>query len=128
MTLAEWFPLPLQGKEERQHLYQWICGEEIYVEAKFSSERGKHNNTLKGRDLQQFWIPQIVQYLDRARLFLEQAQDTEGEGRRALELRAQQAMAKAMMTSKGLVESSIRVYGLLPTPGVPSGEIREDHH
>lgn len=38
-------------------------------------------------------------------------------------MRGQQALAKAMMTAKGCVESSIRVFGPLPKPGMSSGYV-----
>ncbi len=127
-TDPDWIALPLQGKPERRHLYEWVTLEEVYVEKKFGSQRGSHDETLMLTDLSAFWTRQIVQYLDRAELFLggyhRSCLDKE-EPDTKLKLAAQQAMAKCMMTSKGLVESSIRVFGPLPLPGVPSGEIKE---
>lgn len=114
--------LPLQGREERRILYDWMTVEEKYVAAKFDSQRHVHDATL--HDLDAFWIPQIVQYLDRAKVFLESSAGHKDANRRHLELLAQQALAKGMMTFKGLVEASIRVYGPLPEPGVPSGEVK----
>ena len=121
----ETFPLPTQGRSERVHLYQWIAGEEGYVHGKFNDQRDGHDQTLKDYDLEAFWIRQVVQYYDRAAAFLKAAKESEGADRRHLEQRAQQAMAKAMMTAKGMVESSIRVYGPMPKPGVSSGEVEE---
>lgn len=120
--------LPLQGRKERMHLYDWVYAEEEYVAGKFDDQRNGHDDTLKVYDLDAFWKRQVVQYLDRAKLYLEGAAiETNETRKRVLELWAQQAMAKCMMTAKGMVESSIRVYGPLPKPGVPSGEI-EPHH
>ena len=115
--------LPLQGRPERQHLYEWVAVEEEYVAAKFDAERGKHDEYLRTYDFD-FWERQIIQYLDRARLFLYEAGEAPLGQRRALELRAQQALAKGMMTLKGCVEATIRVYGPLPAPGEPSGEVK----
>lgn len=117
------FCLPTQGREERLHLYRWIEGEEKYVAGKFDDQRDRHDESMRSCDLEDFWIRQVVQYYDRARTFLGVASNLEGEERRILEMKAQQAMAKAMMTAKGMVESSIRVFGALPKPGVTSGEI-----
>lgn len=118
------FALPLQGRRERQHLYEWVTLEEEYVAGKFDDERDGHDAALARYDFHDFWYRQIVQYLDRATVFLHGASNaTDDTKRRHLEMRAQQALAKAMMTAKGCVESSIRVYGPLPTPGVPSGEV-----
>lgn len=100
-------------------------GEEEYVAAKFDAERGRHDESLARHDLDEFWFGQITQYLGRARAFLQGAAEAAPDSweQRALELRAQQALAKGMMTFKGCVEASIRTYGPLPKPGVPSGEI-----
>lgn len=120
------FPLPLQGRPERLHLYRWVKAEEEYVAGKFDDQRNGHDETLAAHDLEAFWNRQIIQYLDRARLFLQGARESSNEDEcRALEMRAQQAMAKCFMTAKGLVESSIRVYGDLPKPGLSSGNVEE---
>lgn len=116
--------LPTQGKPEREHLYLWIWEEEKYVHGKFDDQRQGHDDSLRTYDLSVFWERQVTQYLDRAKMFLEGAREARSEDRRHLEQRAQQAMAKGMMTHKGLVESSIRVFGSLPQPGLPSGEVR----
>lgn len=126
--VPETVALPTQGKPERAHLYDWIVAEEVYVHDKFKDERAKHDESWsKGFGV--FWFGQIVQYYDRANVFFEQAtafrQDGEIEAARHMELKGQQALAKAMMTAKGCVESSIRTFGNMPTPGVPSGEISE---
>ena len=128
--VAETCSVPLQGKPERRHLYEWVEGEEEYVEEKFGDQRGAHDAGLVAHDLNRFWLPQVMQYLDRAGVFLNAAHECHSGSseQRAFELRAQQALAKGMMTFKGLVESSIRVYGGLPEPGVPSGEIRVEEH
>lgn len=119
--------LPLQGKTERRHLYEWVTEEEEYVAGKFDGQRDGHDETLKNYDIEEFWVRQIVQYLDRARHALQLAGDLKSEGEsikaRTMEMKAQQAMAKCMMTAKALVESSIRVYGPLPKPAESSGYV-----
>jgi hypothetical protein len=91
-----------------------------------------------------FWFRQITQYYDRARIAFEGAIDlhkaaSEIESMtdtnsylkarrlkaqaRQLEMKGQQALAKAMMTAKGAAESSIRVFGPMPKPGVSSGNV-----
>lgn len=126
--MSDQFALPLQGRAERRHLYEWIAAEEAYVADKFDDQRNGHDDTLAAYDLISFWIGQITQYLDRANAFLDAAKGArladDSHSARHLEQRAQQAMAKCMMTAKGLVESSIRVYGELPAPGVSSGEVK----
>ncbi len=58
-----------------------------------------------------FWLRQILQYVDRARIF---GLDNP---------RGRQAMAKCYMTMCGFLESMVRVYGPLPKPGLSSGYI-----
>lgn len=124
----EYSALPTQGRAERAHLYEWMKREEEYVAAKFDDQRLGHDESLRNDGLEDFWERQILQYMDRAKLFLAEAalQRAHGgtAGARELELRAQQALAKGMMTWKGLMECSIRVYGPLPAPGVPSGDVK----
>lgn len=132
-TEVESVPLPTQGRLERQHLYEWIVGEESYVAGKFDDQRDGHDDSMRKHGMSQdgegFWFRQIVQYYDRARLFLDQAKSLHQEGQheaaRNLEMRGQQALAKAFMTAKGCVESSIRVFGPLPKPGLSSGYVEE---
>lgn len=126
--------LPLQGREERRHLYAWIAGEEGYVAGKFDTQRRDHDESmdLHGMDDDAWWPRQILQYVDRARIFFEGARelrstaDARGDSApraREMELRGQQALAKGFLTFKGCVESSVRVFGKLPKPGLSSGYI-----
>lgn len=122
--------LPIQGKEERAHLYHWIMGEESYVEEKFGDQRGQHDIEMRQDNLAPdgWWYNQIVQYFGRAQVFLDTAGDLfmqdDHESARAVAQRGTQALAKAFLTAKGMVESAIRVYGPLPAPGVSSGNIK----
>lgn len=123
--------LPTNGKAERAHLYFWITEEEIYVNGKF--ERGAFSLDLNDEGMQdpnlEWWERQIMQYMDRARIALKAAQVFREGGdedkARFMEMKAQQALAKLMMTSKGCVEASIRAFGNMPMPGVESGDVRE---
>lgn len=118
------YALPLQDKPERKHLYGWIDLEEDYVTDKFDDQRDGHDESIIAHDIDEFWSRQIIQYIDRARAFLHGAEHADSsEAKRELEMRAQQAMAKCMMTAKGCVESMIRVYGPMPKPGVSSGTV-----
>lgn len=107
--------------------------EEDYVEGKFVDERSDHDLTLrKFYDIDIFWTRQVIQYYDRARMFLQgalelrMASDPESqEQAHKLEKMAQQAVVKAMMTAKGFSESMIRVFGDMPKPGLSSGNIEE---
>lgn len=125
MTISEEFSLPIQGRPEREHLYKWIAGEEEYVAGKFDDQRDGHDESMASGDLEAFWFRQVTQYLSRATAFINASKNVTGPDKRHLEMKAQQAMAKAMMTAKGMCESSIRVYGPMPKPGVTSGEIEE---
>ena len=148
-TEIQSFSLPTQSRAERLHLYQWIAEEENYVAGKFDDQRDGHDESLisEGMNDEGFWFRQIVQYLDRARIAFQAAHEfrniaeqysksvTSEEHRaksnrysemaRMQEMKGQQALAKAMMTTKGCVESSIRVFGPLPKPGLSSGNVEE---
>lgn len=121
--MLDHFPLPLQGRPERRHLYHWLKLEEEYVANKFDDQRNEHDKRMAERDLASFWARQIVQYLDRADAFFKESATSVGIDQRRLEMLGQQALAKGFMTFKGCVESSIRVFGPMPKPGFSSGEI-----
>lgn len=116
---------------EREHLHEWEELESGYVEDKFFTDdkiETAHDDTLRRYDLNEFWLNQVTQYYGRAQTFLSAIKsnpDISEKDKRDLERRAQQALAKAYMTARDLVASSIRVYGALPAPGVPSGEISQ---
>lgn len=152
VTETRFVALPTQGRAEREHLYDWITGEEQYVAGKFDDQRQGHDDDLRDSHLERtgFWFRQITQYYDRARIAFQaaaecradaesydesfeqsgnpaeedQAQDLRRDAR-MLEMKGQQALAKAFMTAKGCVESSIRVFGPLPKPGLSSGYVEE---
>jgi hypothetical protein len=91
-----------------------VAEEVRYASAKFQGQRAGHDEEMRqGLDEEGFWLRQIFQYVDRAKLF---GLDT---------LQGRQAMAKCYMTLSGFLESMVRVHGNLPAPGVTSGEIRE---
>lgn len=123
-------PMPFHGKPERRHVYNWMRLEEGYVTTKFEKPgqpRDDDKGGLPEYDLEMFWERQIVQYLDRAKDALASARRLRAiedhESARHLEMKAQQALIKCLMTVKGCVESTIRVYGPLPKPGVSSGNV-----
>lgn len=146
-TVLDNVALPTQGRAERAHLYGWISEEERYVADKFDDQRSGHDDSLKNEGMNEegFWFRQIVQYLDRARIAFQAAHEFRQEAERlsmtdesqhghrrkyeqmtrVQEMKAQQALAKAMMTAKGCVESSIRVFGPLPKPGLSSGNVED---
>lgn len=105
----------MNRQQSRRHVFVWMQRETVYASNKFKGQRDSHDESLRKEQISDdaWWYRQIHQYIDRARL---QGLDTP-QGR--------QQLAKALMTMRGCVESSVRVFGPLPEPGVPSGEIRE---
>jgi len=124
--MIDHFPLPIQGRPERRHLYLWVKNEEEYAHGKFNNQRQGHDDSFRTDGMGGFWTRQIVQYLDRANDWLTEAAGLRSIGKeedaRILEMKAQQAICKALMTTKGCAESSIRVFGPLPRPGMSSTE------
>lgn len=95
---------------------KWFEGESKYQDAKFPF-RTKHDLWMaeEGFSKGSRWRDDIHMYLHRASILgLENP-----NGR--------QALAKAAMVVIAAVESAERVFGPLPEPGHPSGEIREWH-
>lgn len=127
---------PKNGRPERDYWHEWGHAEEKYVVEKFGlggSEgiRNDHDESFfDANDSMIFWGPQVTQYLDRARMYLDgynvvrRHADRQRDAQR-LKLLGMQALAKAATTAHDMVESAIRVHGELPEPGQPSGEISE---
>ena len=110
--------------EEASKVLSWMVLEDVYAHNKFKGQRAEQDELLK-EGVNSFWSRQIVQYLDRARLFLDAADGATEPAKTILEKKGQQAILKCMMTAKGMAESCVRVYGNPPAPGVPTGEIGE---
>jgi hypothetical protein len=102
----------MQGKSPATLAFDWLAGERAYQVWKFGTELDDEH-TLEGLADTGWWWRQLSSYFHRARVL---GLDNP-TGR--------QALAKFVATGCGLVESVIRVYGPLPRPGVPSGEIGE---
>lgn len=116
--------LPLYGMHERIHLYKWMVLEEAYVAEKYGHLRDHQDEMMKTSF--GWWIDYVFRYLSAANTFWQASLEaTDPEMERGLQLRAQQAMAKAAMTAKDLVASSIRTFGNLPAPATSSGNIEE---
>lgn len=106
----------MSQSRERLHVRQWVRREREYADAKFDDQRIGHDEEMRQYGIEEdgFWIRQILQYFDRAQVLgLDNPL-------------GRQAMGKAYMTLGGFLESMVRVYGLLPPGGVPSGELRHD--
>jgi hypothetical protein len=102
-------------RAERMHIRQWVRQERQYADTKFDDQRALHDDEMRRHGVSDdgFWLRQIMQYVARAQVLgLDNPL-------------GRQAMAKAYMTLGGCLESMVRVYGRLPAPGVPSGEIGE---
>lgn len=112
--------------ESEMHVEEWMRIErEDYVN-KDKFDPDKQTEPVDQWALNEFWVEidgvgedgewwrQITQYIQRARLF---GLDTPA---------GRQALVKATMTMRGCVESSVRVHGPLPKPGVSSGTIIPD--
>jgi hypothetical protein len=88
-----------------QHVLDWLEGEEVYARTKWTDEM---EDAIKDEDEYTDWVNS---YIHRAKVL-------------GLETPAgRQALAKALKTMQGFVESTVRKHGPLPDPGVPSGEI-----
>src|SRR4051812_20633638 len=107
------------GDEHFNRVLEWLIRERTeYQQTKFDYGKWDDDST-KAFDKQKYpydkmkWILQIENYLYRAYTL---GIDTAG---------GRQALAKAAATVVAMTESAMRVYGDLPEPGVPSGELRE---
>jgi hypothetical protein len=119
--MLDHFPMPLYGRATRRHILKWIR-EEI---AKYLYQPGAKYKDMQAQyetqdatwksegGFDEFWLPLISNYLSRA-------QDAFASNQPA---RGQQALAKCTTVLIDCMESSIREYGPLPKPGLPSGTI-----
>ncbi len=98
-----------------EHFRKWVDKEREYADNKFRWQRNSQDEEISedGFSDDGFWYNQVTQYFWRANVL--------GLDNPA----GRQALAKAYMTLGGAVESMIRVYGPLPEPGHPSGEVRK---
>lgn len=132
---AKSISVPLNGdRPERQQWLEWLVIEQEYADTKYFEERTKQDDSLRAYDIDSYWVQYMHSYLCRARIWLEAAfelslmSDPESQEKaRNLENLAKQAIAKTSMVAKDFVESAIRVYGELPKPGLPSGNIEVWH-
>jgi len=91
--------------------FAWLVAERHYQVGKFGFEMDDVH-TRVGLDEDSWWWQQLTNYIHRANVLgLDNPL-------------GRQALAKFAATACGLLESAIRIYGSLPSPGVPSGEVR----
>jgi hypothetical protein len=94
----------------RRYVSAWQAGEVPYRTTKFDSGQFQRVMTSEGVGPGTLWWDQIVGKLQRAHVL-------------GLETpNGRQALAKCGAAVLALLEASVREYGLLPTPGVASGE------
>jgi hypothetical protein len=86
--------------------FMWLRGERALQLNEFGPDRDDAH-TLEGLGPDGWWARQLTKYMERAR---ELGLETE-PGR--------QALAKFVATAIALLESSVRLYGWLPAPGIP---------
>ena len=101
---------PVQSMTAASQTFEWLVHERQYQVRKFGTDQDDEH-TAEGLGDDNWWWQQLNNYYHRAKVLGLETQ----VGR--------QALAKFTATSCGLLESVIRVYGPLPHPGVPSGEI-----
>lgn len=90
-------------------VFSWLRGERALQLKEFGPERDdKH--TLEGLGDESWWSSQLQYYLERAR---ELGIETPG---------GREALAKFVATAIALLESSVRLYGWLPMPGIRMGQ------
>jgi hypothetical protein len=88
----------------------WLRAELLAQRTKFSEEDDLRHVT-EGIGTESFWQHQLEMYLHRASVLgLDQ-------------LNGRQALAKFVATAAAFLKAVVRVYGDLPEPGHPSGEL-----
>lgn len=94
-------------------MLQWLNEEWIYADTKFDDQRKTHDAYMQEESPRGgWWENQVYQYLSRASVL---GMDNP---------LGRQALIKMLAAMTGMIESMIRVHGLPPKPGVPSGEVQ----
>src|SRR5262245_8581987 len=94
-----------------RQVFVWLAHERDYQLKKFGVQQDDAHTREHGVSPDGWWTQQLDNYYHRARVLgLEHP-----NGR--------QALAKFVATACGLLESVVRLYGSLPVPGVPSGQL-----
>ena len=117
----------LEAMPERYLVLRWMVDEwKAYAGEKFGSvskrqEQGHDENMdLHGFGRDSFFIRQITNYWDRAALYGVSSQAPMASAGR-------QAAMKTLTTLVDGLACMVRVHGLPPEPGHPSGELKEWH-
>lgn len=110
MSYDRRLPLPSSPASET---FGWLIRERAYQVGKFGTALDD-DHTRAGLGEEGWWWRQLTSYFHRSRVL---TLDT-AVGR--------QALAKFVATGCGLLESAVRLYGSLPSPGVPSGTVEAE--
>lgn len=100
----------------KSYVRTWIRLEKKrYADKKWGKDEGNRQLKLDGmrEPGQAFWWGYVENYLRRAELL------------DLSTLAGRQALGKAVITINAMLEMAVEVWGPMPEPGVPSGEIKE---
>lgn len=104
-----------QGRPERAHVLHWLLHERPeYADEKWAEDTEHLQELIKQMSQGDIkpWLNFAYNYLDRVRIFgIDKPQ-------------GRQALGKAIVTLLHTLETAVFLFGSMPTPGVPSGEIR----
>jgi hypothetical protein len=104
--------IPPDESYHRQVLV-WLAKERSHQVIKFSPKLDDEHTSKSGLEENGWWAKQLAQYFHRARV----SGLNTPVGR--------QALAKYVATACAMLESSIRIYGWLPRPGRPGGDVSQ---
>lgn len=103
--------------DAREHLREWLQVERTqYADKKYNYNEGGQQfllDALRDEGLGDTWLNFIFNYIKRAELVGIQ------------NFLGRQYLGKAIVTLMSCLEKSIEIYGPMPEPGHPSGEINE---
>lgn len=101
------------------HVLEWLTEERNYTLKKFGTDQDRehliewHQSMMGNKEEIAWWDAQLENYFYRARVL-----GLNNENGR-------QALAKFVSTAVGMLAATVQEYGLLPRPGVTSGDIQE---
>ncbi len=103
-------------KETREHVAQWLKEErQAHADVKYAGDtvgRNDGEKAMQEEGYSEWWSGFVGNYLKRAEIL--GLKNPSGR----------QALGKAITTLTNCLETAVEVYGSLPKPGEPSGQIR----
>lgn len=106
----------IDEQEAHTQVLDWLDEERVYTLEKFGTDKDRfHVEEFVAREHpidNEWWTMQLDNYYHRAHVL----GIDNPNGR--------QALAKFVATAVGMLAATVQVYGPLPEPGVPSGEIK----